>query len=76
LREVNRSRFTESDLHKVVQGGVLRINPFRQLAAGEIRRLCIEPHHEIEALGAAGGVHARVSIRAARRERGSRLGPL
>jgi hypothetical protein len=48
LRQVSESRFTDSDLYKIVLGAALKINPFRQLSATEIRRLCIEGHHALQ----------------------------
>lgn len=50
LREVNPSRFSDSDLYKIVLGAALGINPFQKLSAPQIRRLCIEQHHTIESL--------------------------
>lgn len=50
LRQVNAGRFSDSDLYKIVLGGTLKINPFKKLSAGEIRRLCIEQHQAIERL--------------------------
>ena len=50
LRLVSSGRFSDSDLYKIVLGAVLKINPFKKLTAGEIRRLCIEEHHQIDSL--------------------------
>lgn len=50
LRQVSPERFTDSDLYKVVLGAVLHINPFRQLTAAEVRRLCVEQHQAIESV--------------------------
>jgi len=50
LRQVGGSRFSDSDLYKIVLGAALKINPFKQLSAGEMRRLCIEQHHTLEEL--------------------------
>jgi hypothetical protein len=50
LRQVGGSRFTDSDLYKIVLGAALKINPFRQLSASEMRRLCIEQHQALEEL--------------------------
>lgn len=50
LRAVNPSRFSDSDLYKIVLGAALKINPFQKLSATKIRRLCIEQHHTIESL--------------------------
>jgi len=51
LRQVGGSRFTDTDLYKIVIGAVLNINPFRTLAPAEIRRLCIEGHQALGELG-------------------------
>jgi hypothetical protein len=50
LREVSESRFSDTDLYKIVLGGTLKINPFKKFSAGEIRRLCIEQHQALEEL--------------------------
>jgi len=50
LRRVSPSRFSDSDLYKIVLGAVLKINPFRALSAAEVRRLCVEQHQAIESL--------------------------
>jgi len=50
LRQVSRGRFSDTDLHKIVLGATLGINPFRKPSATEIRRLCIEQHHALEGL--------------------------
>jgi hypothetical protein len=50
LRQVGGRRFTDIDLYKIVLGAALKINPFKQLSASEIRRLCIEQHHALEQL--------------------------
>lgn len=50
LRRVDARRFTDNDLYKIVLGAALRINPFQQLDAPTVRRLCIEQHQEIRAL--------------------------
>ena len=48
LRDVDEHRFQDSDLYKIVLGATLGINPFKKLSAGEIRRLCIENHEQLE----------------------------
>ncbi len=49
LRDVDEHRFTDSDLYKIVLGATLGINPFQhKLGAGEIRRLCIQNHDQLE----------------------------
>ena len=45
LRQVSPTRFSDTDLYKVVLGATLKVNPFRQLSPSDIRRLCIEQHH-------------------------------
>ncbi|NLG51780.1 MAG: PglZ domain-containing protein, partial [Chloroflexi bacterium] len=50
LREVDDSRFTDSDLDKIVMGAMLGINPFRRLTVSEIRRLCVEQHTAVAKL--------------------------
>ncbi len=50
LRRVDARRFTDNDLYKIVLGAALRINPFQQLSAPTVRRLCIEQHQQIRAL--------------------------
>ena len=51
LRQVASSRFTDSDLYKLVLGAALKINPFRTPSPAQIRRLCVEQHRAIEELG-------------------------
>lgn len=49
LRKVDSSRFTDSDLYRVVLGAALKINPFlKKLSPSQIRQLCIEQHSQIE----------------------------
>jgi hypothetical protein len=48
LRDVDENRFQDSDLYKIVLGATLNVNPFKKLNAGEIRRLCIENHEQLE----------------------------
>lgn len=50
LRQVSESRFTDTDLHKIVLGATLDINSFRKPTPSEVRRLCIEQHHTLEGL--------------------------
>lgn len=50
LRQVGGSRFSDSDLYKIVLGAALDIHPFRALSAAEIRRLCIEGHQALDEL--------------------------
>jgi hypothetical protein len=50
LRQASGTRFTDTDLYKIVLGAALKINPFKRLSAGEIRRLCVEQHHVLEEL--------------------------
>lgn len=38
------SRFTDADLHKLILGAALNVNPFRAFTPTDIRRLCIEQH--------------------------------
>lgn len=44
------SRFSDTDLYKIVLGAVLNINPFAKLSPPDIRRLCIEQHHALDEL--------------------------
>ncbi len=48
LRDVDEHRFQDSDLYKIVLGATLGVNPFKKLNGGEIRRLCIENHEQLE----------------------------
>lgn len=48
LRQVSASRFSDTDLYKIVLGAALHINPFKKLNPSEIRRLCIEQHATLE----------------------------
>lgn len=50
LRRVSDSRFSDTDLYKIVLGATLKINPFRQLSISEVRRLCIEQHRALDEL--------------------------
>lgn len=51
LQQANVHRFSDTDLYRIALGAALRINPFRQLSVNEIRRLCVEQHQALEALG-------------------------
>jgi hypothetical protein len=44
------SRFSDTDLYKIILGAVLNINPFAKLSPTDIRRLCIEQHHALDEL--------------------------
>ena len=50
LRQVNPTRFSDSDLYKLVLGAVLSINPFKTLSSAEVRRLCIQQHDQLDEL--------------------------
>ena len=50
LRQISSTRFSDTDLYKIVLGAVLKISPFRKLYPTEIRRLCLEQHHALESL--------------------------
>src|ERR1017187_8174366 len=50
LRDVDEFRFQDSDLYKIVMGATLNVNPFKKLNGGEIRRLCIENHEQLETI--------------------------
>ncbi len=50
LRQINETRFTDSDLYKIVIGSVLEINPFRKLTPSDIRRICLSKHEDLEEL--------------------------
>jgi len=50
LRQVSGSRFSDTDLYKIVLGSTLLVNPFKKPSTTEIRRLCIEQHHALEEL--------------------------
>ena len=50
LRQLSGSRFSDTDLYKIVLGATLQINPFRKPSAAEVRRLCIEQHHALDEL--------------------------
>jgi len=44
LRAVDSSRFTDTDLYRLVLGAMLGINPFKKPEPLEVRRLCMEQH--------------------------------
>ena len=48
LRQISDSRFSDTDLYRIVLGATLKINPFITLSASDIRRLCVEQHNSIE----------------------------
>lgn len=50
LRQVNGTRFTDSDFYKIVLGAALRINPFAKLTPNQVRRLCLEQHGALDGL--------------------------
>ena len=50
LRQISNSRFSDTDLYKIVLGATLHVNPFKKPSATEIRRLCIGRHHALEEL--------------------------
>ncbi len=50
LRSISPTRFTDSDFYKIVIGGVLQINPFKNLTANEIRRICLTQHASLDEL--------------------------
>lgn len=50
LRQAAPNRFSDSDLYKIALGAALKINPFKRLSPGEIRRLCIEQHPMLDSL--------------------------
>lgn len=50
LRQIAENRLSDSDLYKIALGSALKINPFKKLNPGEIRRLCIEQHARLENL--------------------------
>ena len=48
LREVDKTRFTDTDVHRIVLGAMLGINPFRHLSPTDVRRLCMEQHSRLQ----------------------------
>ncbi len=50
LRDAHQTRFTDNDLHRIVLGATLKINPFRRPHVNEVRRLCLEQHHVLDEL--------------------------
>jgi hypothetical protein len=65
LREVDESRFTDSDLFKIVLGATLGINPFRRLTPSDVRRVCISQHAALDTLKGALPSHILDGLRAA-----------
>jgi hypothetical protein len=47
LRQLDE-RFTDTDLYKIILGGMLSINPFCRPTPMEVRRLCIEQHDRLD----------------------------
>ncbi|HAJ37909.1 MAG TPA: hypothetical protein DCL15_19740 [Chloroflexi bacterium] len=50
LRAVRASGFSDADLHKIIIGAALAINPFGKIAVGDIRRIALEHHHTLDEL--------------------------
>jgi hypothetical protein len=50
LRQVSPSRFSDSDLYKIILGASLRFNSFKKLSASEVRKICLEQHSTLEEL--------------------------
>lgn len=50
LRQANATRFSDTDLYKIVLGAVLGINPFKALAPADVRRLCVQQHEQLDEL--------------------------
>ena len=50
LRQVSPSRFSDSDLYKIILGASLHINPFKKLSTSEVRKICLEQHSTLEEL--------------------------
>lgn len=50
LREISNTRFSDSDLFKIVIGSVLEINPFQKLSTSDIRRICLTQHDQLDEL--------------------------
>lgn len=48
LRVVEKSRFTDTDLYKIVLGAVLGLDPFRKPDGAEIRKLCLEQFERLQ----------------------------
>lgn len=52
LRAVRPTGFSDSDLHKIVLGAALGINPFGKLSVSEVRRVAMEHHRTLDDLKA------------------------
>lgn len=52
LRAVRPTGFSDSDLHKIVLGAALSINPFGKLSVSEVRRVAMEHHRTLDDLKA------------------------
>jgi len=50
LRAVDSSRFSDSDLYKIMLGSALEINPFQKLSTTQARRLAIHQHRQLDEL--------------------------
>ena len=50
LREAHPTRFTDTDLYRIILGARLGINPFRRLTVEDVRRVCLEGHGALEDL--------------------------
>ncbi|MDD5368141.1 MAG: PglZ domain-containing protein [Anaerolineaceae bacterium] len=50
LRGISPTRFSDSDLYKIILGAVLSINPFAKLSPSQVRRLCLEQHAALDEL--------------------------
>lgn len=48
LRDIDPTRFQDSDLYKIVLGATLNVNPFKKLVPADARRMCIENHERLE----------------------------
>ncbi len=50
LREVSGTRFSDSDLYKIILGAALHFNPFEKLTSAAARRICLGQHEALESL--------------------------
>jgi hypothetical protein len=50
LRKISSTRFSDSDLYKIILGASLHINPFIKLTPSEARKLCLEQHGVLDEL--------------------------
>lgn len=50
LRRVDKSRFTDTDLYKIILGAVLGLDPFRKPDGAEIRKLCLEQYERLNSV--------------------------